>query len=512
MYLYLLASLLLSYSVYASDEQSEGTNKPLVSSSSGVPASEKDESSTLNTPSSIFLHDAQKEAEPDESIFNVPEGVVGLSTSFGLLQEHEEILTPEQQEERAKKVTLKFKAEKKRRTILAKDEDCFVSFLSRNKLPITYFTGLSIDGGGTRGLISALLLEELSRRLSRPLHNYFDYIGGTSIGGILALGLTAPDLSEADKPLLHPSELAKLFTVRGNDIFPNKPTEIPFYNLPLKLWDSLKYLMETAKTTIVSQYDPHNLVILLKEKLGEKTYLHQTLTNTLITAVDTGQQRPQTYLFDSQEARKLYSLQQAQIPLWEVGRSTSAAPTYFPAYKLVIEGDGRILNQHRLVDGGLWVNNPSSLVARSLLKWASEQHMFASHKNIILLSLGTGYSKEGRQIPGDAGLATAVRPVIDTLMNVSSFAVHETLRDILSRDNYLRINPQLQEELKLDTTDQTSFEIFEKAAKSEYEKVHTFIDGPFRKVLEADEFLPRVPRILDEVSDNSKGKEKEQDI
>lgn len=53
-----------------------------------------------------------------------------------------------------------------------------------------YRIGLSIDGGGTRGLIPATMLNYISSELKREPHEIFDSIGGTSIGGILALGMT----------------------------------------------------------------------------------------------------------------------------------------------------------------------------------------------------------------------------------------------------------------------------------------------------------------------------------
>lgn len=49
---------------------------------------------------------------------------------------------------------------------------------------------LSIDGGGIRGLIPALVLAEIEKRAGQPISKCFDLIGGTSTGGILALGLT----------------------------------------------------------------------------------------------------------------------------------------------------------------------------------------------------------------------------------------------------------------------------------------------------------------------------------
>ena len=42
-----------------------------------------------------------------------------------------------------------------------------------------------------RGLLLAAELEYICSRVKQPLHKIFDVIGGTSIGGILALGSTA---------------------------------------------------------------------------------------------------------------------------------------------------------------------------------------------------------------------------------------------------------------------------------------------------------------------------------
>ena len=48
---------------------------------------------------------------------------------------------------------------------------------------------LSIDGGGIRGIIPALVIAHLERKTGKPAGELFDLIVGTSTGGILALGL-----------------------------------------------------------------------------------------------------------------------------------------------------------------------------------------------------------------------------------------------------------------------------------------------------------------------------------
>ena len=63
---------------------------------------------------------------------------------------------------------------------------------------------LSIDGGGVRGLVPALVLAEVERRTGRPIYEHFDLVVGTSTGAILALGLTRPSNADAHRPLSQP--------------------------------------------------------------------------------------------------------------------------------------------------------------------------------------------------------------------------------------------------------------------------------------------------------------------
>ena len=49
---------------------------------------------------------------------------------------------------------------------------------------------LSIDGGGIRGIIPAMVLKHIEQRTGKRIATMFDFIAGTSTGGILALGLT----------------------------------------------------------------------------------------------------------------------------------------------------------------------------------------------------------------------------------------------------------------------------------------------------------------------------------
>ena len=127
---------------------------------------------------------------------------------------------------------------------------------------------LSIDGGGIRGLIPAIVLTELERRSGRRVWEMFDLIAGTSTGGILACALCAPDPLPA-------SEVVKLYEDQGPDIFSR----------------SLFQRIRSADGLLDEKYDDAALDSALERFLQDKL-LSQSRPNIIVPSYDTNEPGP----------------------------------------------------------------------------------------------------------------------------------------------------------------------------------------------------------------------------
>jgi hypothetical protein len=183
---------------------------------------------------------------------------------------------------------------------------------------------LSIDGGGIRGIIPAMVLAELERLTGRPACELFDLVAGTSTGGIIALGVTVP--GEGGKPRWSAHDLADLYVSEGPKIFHR----------------SLARTIRTLDGLLVEKYAASGLEAALERYMAD-TRLPQALTKVLITSYDIHKHEP--FFFKSfkprarvassprdgaaEQAAASSPPQPADYPMRVVARATSAAPTYF---------------------------------------------------------------------------------------------------------------------------------------------------------------------------------------
>ena len=261
---------------------------------------------------------------------------------------------------------------------------------------------LSIDGGGIRGLIPAVVLTELERRAGRQAFELFDLIAGTSTGGILACGLCAPDPLPA-------SRLVALYEEEGPEIF-----------------DRLIFQrIRSAEALLDEKYDSTALDGILARFLEDKR-LSQTTPNLLVPTYDAA--LPGPYFFKTTKARES---PEDDFALSVVARATSAAPTYFEPSAV----DGRAL-----VDGGIFAVNPA-------MSAFAEASRFQAGADVVLLSLGTGERTRRRTFADikDWGVLEWARPLLDMVFDGISDAVDYQLRHSLEEGRYWRLQVELTE-------------------------------------------------------------------
>ena len=81
---------------------------------------------------------------------------------------------------------------------------------------------LSIDGGGIRGILPLVILDEIEKRTGKQIYELFDYVAGTSTGGIIAAGLTVPCDNDKKKAKHRAKDILNVYLNRGESIFSPK--------------------------------------------------------------------------------------------------------------------------------------------------------------------------------------------------------------------------------------------------------------------------------------------------
>ncbi len=225
---------------------------------------------------------------------------------------------------------------------------------------------LAIDGGGIRGVIPAMILERLEQLTGKATHELFDLIAGTSTGGILALGLTAPNPAGEARYSAH--DLVELYFSEGRTIFPQPLwRRVPGFGLAADVMDE--------------KYPAAGIEDVLERYFGD-TMLSEALTDVLVTSYAIERRTP--FFFKSRHASTEDRRATHDFAMRDVARSTSAAPTYFePAVVNAARAERQ--DYYALVDGGVFANNPS------LCALAEAKTMLgADLSEILLVSLGTG--------------------------------------------------------------------------------------------------------------------------
>ncbi|WP_105201590.1 MULTISPECIES: patatin-like phospholipase family protein [unclassified Pseudoalteromonas] len=265
---------------------------------------------------------------------------------------------------------------------------------------------LSIDGGGIRGLLPALVLAQIETRLGRPIAQCFDLIAGTSTGGILALGL-GKDNGEGI-PQYSAQALADMYEQHGKEIFSRS------------LWRGVSSVGGLLDET----YSHTGLERLLKHYFDDEP-LGASLTRLLLTSYDIHNRKP---LF-----LKSWRQEHRTVLMRHAARATSAAPTYFEPAHIPVDGAKRAL-----VDGGVFINSPS------VSAYAEAQRIFPEEKEFLLVSIGTGELNRPIELRDakDWGKAGWVAPLLSCIFDGVADAADYQMDKLLG-ENYYRLQTTL---------------------------------------------------------------------
>ncbi|MGB3308477.1 MAG: patatin-like phospholipase family protein [Nodosilinea sp.] len=308
---------------------------------------------------------------------------------------------------------------------------------------------LSIDGGGIRGLIPAMVLTEIERRTNQPISKSFDLIAGTSTGGILALGLSKAD--ESGQPEFSAETLSEIYKKHGKTIFPQGT------------WTSAARHIWIGFGVSEKIYSHDGLEGLLGNRFGTAT-LGDALSKVLISTYDIVDGEPVFF--------KSWDNDHKIVKMCDAARATSAAPTYFEPHRVTVTYDqqkyyeahkhryekekykkaiveetidGKVVihKTHTLVDGGVFINSPA------VSAYAEAKRLFPEEQDFLVVSLGTGQiNPETTYHEASAwGMASWVRPLIKFMFDGVSDAADYQLQYLLGDKpgRYYRIQTDIDE-------------------------------------------------------------------
>lgn len=270
------------------------------------------------------------------------------------------------------------------------------------------FQVLSLDGGGVRGVFTAAVLAAVEEDYGVRVTDCFDLIAGTSTGGILAIGLGLG---------FSPHEMVEFYVQLGPDIFGHLG-----WRSELRHYFRAKFRAERLEEAV-------------RSKFADKPF-GASAKRLVIPSFNIGDN--DVYVFRTAHLAKLR--RDYRVPAWHVAMATAAAPTYFPAHRLP--------DRVRLVDGGVWANNPAMV---ALTEVVGVRHLAVPITDVHLLSLGTVSKLHStRRHLDHGGLWAWRKAAVEVVLDASAIGVSNQARSLLG-DQFHRVNAvATTDEVRLD--------------------------------------------------------------
>ena len=285
---------------------------------------------------------------------------------------------------------------------------------------------LALDGGGIRGLITIEVLAKLEETLARSyprerwegdefrLSDFFDYVAGTSTGAIIAtcisLGMSITEVREFYRSngsaMFDKSSLLRRFRYKFED-------------------DALASKLQS----VFDQYRPESERLDINGRDKHLT-LGSSALKTLLLVVMRNATTDSPWPVSSNPAAKFNDKSRnncnLDIPLWQLVRASTAAPTYFPPEQLTLGGKSFLF-----VDGGVTpYNNPAFLLFLMSTVGAYRLNWEPGAEKMLLVSIGTGINRNS-----NAGLAQGDMNLIYNAETIPSALMFSALnqQDMLCR-------------------------------------------------------------------------------
>ena len=306
---------------------------------------------------------------------------------------------------------------------------------------------LSLDGGGIRGIIPATILKYVEEYLQQKapgttIADHFDFIAGTSTGGILTCIYLAPQEGNKSKARFTATEALDFYVKEGYNIF--NASKISNWK---RLWGILN----------ATKYSPKCIEDLFKTKFGD-IFIDELMKPCLITTYDMVNKAAVFFTsLDNTKRKKFY--------VRDVTRSTSAAPTYFPPAQINNYAiDAEVTDMINL-DGGVFANNPLMCAYAEVRKldFETRENKHPTIDSMYILSLGTGgggFKLSNKEKSATWGLVKWAKSIPDIMMDGSINTVHYQMNEICKTipehalGDYMRVDvPQYARDYAPDMSD-----------------------------------------------------------
>ena len=345
-----------------------------------------------------------------------------------------------------------------------------------SRLPLDRFSPgptyrvLCCDGGGLKGLITAIILERLEAKIAsiypnRPqIKDHFNLFAGTSTGSIIACGLAKG---------IPAAEIRGFYREKAPEIFPDLRGMLNVFETQLnQVMDQigkLKQQLEQLAPKIFKRFFDPSRPALEEESLTLETVLQDVFgvsdrfdsldRAVLAVAYDAYNRKP--ILLRSQAPQR-DELDARQTEIWKICRASSAVPGVFTSFfldnpalvqSIQPSGYGEVaVYEERsglpLIDGAVVTNNPSL--------WGIQAARSTTETPILLASFGTGQMRT-RFTPAEIaswGLLDWFNPLkglpmLEVMFSGNSDTVSEISRQLLDDEGfgtYLRYQPDLNQD------------------------------------------------------------------